>query len=561
MSSTDPEERLRRIRGSALWGAYGDALGFMTELTDRSGFQRRTRTDALESTVPWRRRIGGRFGPTVELPAGCLSDDTQLRFATSRSIRGNGVFDVEAFSSIELTVWPAYALGAGRGSLAAASSLRKRDVTWATNFFETERAVYLNGGGNGAAMRIQPHVWAASSSDPAQLLGDVLTNAVCTHGHPRGLVGAAFHALAVKHAIDHGARPGAADWRAMVKALRDLPEVVATNELLSEIWLGQWELHSKTTLADGLNVALDELSDDLDLCAALAPGDPQSQFIDAVETLGAFRPEQRGSATKTSILAAVAADLYAEKPSTGILTAAAYYGTDTDTIATMLGAILGATTSDEPPGVIADRDYVLREADRMWAVSAGRRPPSFPYPSVVNWVPPKSASDVLVSDDRDALHVAGLGPVTETGEIFATSGKGSGAWQWTTLWFGQRTLVKRRQHPNPLPQSQRVEPVEAYVQQDLLERQSGPTPPSDTAAPTKREAAERRRDAPGSTPQGRSLHEITDDVIRSGLDDEAIGAGFREVVNQPFGVENAAAYAAIIAKAVLSRRDRNRERR
>jgi hypothetical protein len=88
--------------------------------------------------VPWRRRVGGQFGVTVDLPAGAISDDTQLRLATCRSMLPDGSFDVETFSKIELPVWLAYALGAGRGSRAAATHLVRRDATWASNSLPAE---------------------------------------------------------------------------------------------------------------------------------------------------------------------------------------------------------------------------------------------------------------------------------------------------------------------------------------------------------------------------------------------------------------------------------------
>jgi len=90
------------IRNSALWAAWGDALGFPTELTDEQGVIRRVGTPIVVTPKSWRRRVGGRFGVVVELPAGAYSDDTQLRLATSRAIRGDGSFAVEAFAKIEL---------------------------------------------------------------------------------------------------------------------------------------------------------------------------------------------------------------------------------------------------------------------------------------------------------------------------------------------------------------------------------------------------------------------------------------------------------------------------
>src|SRR5438270_9294002 len=81
-------DRVLITRRSAIWAAWGDALGFPTELLpDLEYLHRRIGANRIETTVSWRRRIGGRMGVEVELPAGMYSDDTQLRLAVCRSIR------------------------------------------------------------------------------------------------------------------------------------------------------------------------------------------------------------------------------------------------------------------------------------------------------------------------------------------------------------------------------------------------------------------------------------------------------------------------------------------
>ncbi len=172
------DERIARTRNSMLWAAYGDALGFISELVDKRGLLRRTKGAPLDRLMAWTRRVGGRGGVDVELPAGCWSDDTQLRMAVSRAIGPHG-FDVESFARIELPVWPAYALGGGRASKAAAANLAKSDSPWYANAFDG----WASAGGNGAAMRIQPHVWASADLD-GDHLRDVIFDCICTHGHP-----------------------------------------------------------------------------------------------------------------------------------------------------------------------------------------------------------------------------------------------------------------------------------------------------------------------------------------------------------------------------------------
>ena len=159
-SSPTARERRGRIQRAALWAAYGDALGWISELTDSAGLRRRTGGRALTEPVAWKRRIGGRSGVTASLPQGCYSDDTQLRLATSRAIRSDG-FDVEAFAKVELPVWLSYGLGGGKSTNAAAAHLALPSSTWWRNRFKG----WTQSGGNGAAMRIQPHVWASRTPE------------------------------------------------------------------------------------------------------------------------------------------------------------------------------------------------------------------------------------------------------------------------------------------------------------------------------------------------------------------------------------------------------------
>jgi len=552
-------DRQVRIRCSALWAAYGDALGFITEGVDTAGVRRRTGAPRVEKTVPWKRRIGGKFGPTVELPAGCISDDTQLRLASSRSMRAHGTFDVETFAKIELTVWPGYALGAGKGSLEAAANLRHRDVTWATNFFSADRADYLNGGGNGAAMRVQPHVWAhGPGGDRRSLIAAVVTNAVATHGHLRGILGAVFHARCLLHAFERGAVPSPNDWDAIAAELPQVGGIAESDEVLAELWLGQWELHSGKRFADEVNLVVKEIEADLQRCREVNRAAGVGGYDDAVEALGGFPLEQRGSGTKTSILAAVAAWLFADSPLEAVIACANQLGTDTDTVATMAGAIVGAVTGEEPDGELADREYIVHEADRMWAISQGAGPPSFQYPSLVTWTPPRSASDCV--EKSDSFDVAGLGPAEPGSEEFATSGRTPGIWQWLRLWFGQRMLMKRRTRPKALASSQRVGVTQQYLAL-TSPQEAGVLPPPTPSPPKSKGAAQTLPLDDGTGPisdSSLSLHDLTDRAIASRFDPTVIGETLLALSERSDGVEASIAYVSIITKARMSRRDRER---
>jgi ADP-ribosylglycohydrolase len=594
-ATVDAAERSRRIavRRSALWAAYGDALGFITEFADSSAVQRRAGSREVTTTVPWRRRVGGQFGVEVELPAGAVSDDTQLRLATCRTMLPDGSFDVEAFSKVELVVWPAYALGAGRGSRAAAAHLGRRDSTWASNFFSTKGAEYVNGGGNGAAMRVQPHIWASGDRSSDAVLHDVLANAICTHGHARGFLGALFHASCLDLVLRQGRPPEPADWRAIVRDFPRAVDLLRDDSTVHDLWLGPWQRQSGVTLEQAVEAVAEEMSADIDALGEVRPAHGLAALRTAVEQLGVYSRDQRGSGTKTSLLAAAAAWIFVEDASAGLLACANALGTDTDTLATMAGAMLGPLTDHDPDGAVQDASYIAREADRMWAIGNSRDVPSFPFVDLLSWVPPRSQSDVVGVQDG-ALAVAGLGPAEATGEAWELPGKEAIEYEWMTLWFGQNILPRRRIEPRPLPASAVVEPDPQYVTlnlDDLPARASAQR----EAAPVRREGDRQRFRTPAPRRTGGgderqlhldsdqrqregardghpdelsavlqavadapSLHALTDVVIKSGFRPDVVGAGLLRAINgdgSERGVERGIAYASIIAKARQARRN------
>jgi ADP-ribosylglycohydrolase len=548
-SSKTSQQRRAAIRRSALWAAWGDALGFMTERANAARVRQRTGQDRVEQTKPWQRKIGGRTGPTVTLPAGCISDDTQLRLSTSRAIRGDGNFDVEPFAKIELATWPAYALGAGIGSTAAANNLKRRDATWDTNFFDTKRSNYMQCGGNGAAMRIQPHVWSATSSGVHD--ADVLVNAVVTHGHPRGILGALFYAGCLDTTMRSGSVPPPGQWAKIADETgARLVELAHDDHRLAEVWLGAWEDHSEHAFGEATSRTVGELEDALKLCA-VPTEDEKTVYARAVEALDA-RGDERGSAIKSAVLALLAAHLFQGRPEEALICCVNELWTDTDTIATMAGALLGVMASDEPEGDIADRDVIAAEADRMAAIAEGQTVPSFPYPSLVTWGSPKAQLDSVVVDG-DQLHISGLGPAGIVEEVFRDTGKTPSTWEWLRLWFGQQVLIRRRPRPGTLSESHRVQQMTSYLTDTPPPLDPGQLSMGEDAPPLRITRARTALD-------DLDLHELTEYIIDSGFDERAIGEALSMLARRPGGINDAVGFAAIIAKAIATRQDRERRR-
>ena len=119
-------------------------------------------------------------------------------------------------------------------------------------------------------------------------------------------------------------------------------------------------------------------------------------------------------------------------------------GTDTDTIATMAGALLGACgSSPEPPERPLDADYLVCEADRLAAIAAGEDVAHHPYPDILTWAAPRTQADALVRADGQ-LAVEGLGAVSEIAADPSWTARRDFAWQWVRTDFGQTLLIKRR---------------------------------------------------------------------------------------------------------------------
>lgn len=563
----EPVDAVQRVIGSALWAAAGDALGWITELADAGTVRHRLDGPGMPlSPVAWRRRIGGRFGATLPMPAGTYSDDTQLRLATSRATRGNGEFDVEAFAKIELPVWTAYSLGAGRGTSAAAANLSKSSVAWFANFYAGRGTPnYFESGGNGAAMRIQPHVWKAKPNRKAAILRDVMRDAIVTHGHPHGFCGAAFHALCLEHALSKGMVPDRNDWREFLQDMDALPQVVARDEQLRVFWLPAWEAARRTTLQNAISAEVEGALATLDKIEASFSAGGDAEYEAVLNVFGARQPDRRGAGLGTAIIAAILAWLHrATSNSAALGEAASALGTDTDTIATMTGALLGAARPEPMTWPLQDREYITEEATRLAKLASGSSGPSFSYPDLMGWEPPGNQIDA-VAELSGTLVLKGLGSAKAVTE---SQRSGEQVWQWLRLSFGQTVLTKRRVKPreanlNDIP----AERVPSADEGSLFARLPRPTTAREDSA--RRSVPRAANPAPPlSSPKdahasrflvvNETLDELTDRVIRSDFDSRIIGDALIYLAQTDGGVERCVAFSAIIAKAVSARQRRGR---
>ncbi|HIH2750498.1 ADP-ribosylglycohydrolase family protein [Burkholderia aenigmatica] len=560
------DQNIEAIQCSALWAAYGDALGFMTELADRSMVRKRTGVDTVLNLRPWKRRIGGRFGIEAPLPVGAYSDDTQLRLATARAIQGDGHFDVEAFSKVELPVWLSYALGAGRATTMAASNLARRDTQWFANFYEEKGVSYVSSGGNGAAMRIQPHVWASRSpSVPSSYLTEVIQNAICTHGHPRAVAGAVFHAACLGRAMTRLSPLSMGDLIEAVESVSDIPLAIQRDNYLRDFWLPRWEEEANKSVDDAYRDVTHELGRLLDRVNDWMSRAPLAPYAELVELLGLDENSTRGSGTATAVAASAMSILLKDrKPDEILFEIVNTLGTDTDSIGTMAGALIGAVIQAPPPELPQDADWIVRDAQRLFEISRRKSVGSFGYPSLLGWEPPRTALDSVVADGN-ALFVTALGranPIDPPLEV--PSSKGAYGYQWIGLEFGQTALVKRRlssAERQPAMPRQGELLARTPVSPEQPSRKTERAPAKDTLISEATVVLEKDR-ATSSGPardgdDNLDLDILTAEAIQSQFDSRIIGEHIRALAEGAHPVDRSIAYVAIIAKALVARRRRN----
>ncbi len=552
--------RCARTRRSALWAAYGDALGWISELTDARGLKQRTGGAPLCRPIAWTRRIGGRSGVTTLLPEGCYSDDSQLRLATGRAIGLNG-FDVEAFAKVELPVWLSYGLGGGKSTSAAAANLSRPSVPWFANTFKG----WSNSGGNGAAMRIQPHVWATSAlDDPESYLPDVVRNSICTHSHPIGLLGSVLHALTLAHAMTTGRQPSVDELLKATKIAARLPEIMQRDTEVGSYWRGAFERESGA-FDDAWGRAIEECKDAVGVAGrSVSNANATDRYAALVERLKLRDPARRGSGMLTAI-ASVGLLWCEADPEKAMRLAANEVGTDTDTIASMAGALVGVAADLEPPNDVLDAALFRSEADRLTKIACGGHTETrrHPYPDLLHWSPPRRRADTLVRTRDGSLYVRGLGPAQIVSDA-ESSPRGDFLWQWIILESGQSLLIKRRADLEFMDDDVGTPPAQGSLFPTSIRGVEQLPPVADQQSAETEVPSEMTRSEDLSAISKRDssldLQLALDYMIEHKDNDRSLGAALRRVVDKGTPGQIAAFIAALVDELLKSKKVRQERR-
>lgn len=330
MSEIIPTQ-IEKCRGAILATAIGDALGWPNEPRSRN---RSKKLKNFDNFIEWKRSsFVPRWHDEVILP-GEYSDDTQLMLSIARSIIAG---DWENFfAEKELPFWLNYERGGGGALLKATRAYKEGVFPWEHKYART----YFNAGGNGATMRILPHVIAtANAADISSLMIDVIRDTRITHGHPRAFLGTTCYAYALNYLLK---KETILEYGELVEAVIDGQNVWADDlniEFFRE-WIDLSNQYTEYDFIEEWNKTRSRMIRQLEFIKMSLNKGLILDDIKILEELECFG--SAGGAGDVAILASIyLASRYANNPSTGIKISAFTVGMDTDTIASITGGLLG----------------------------------------------------------------------------------------------------------------------------------------------------------------------------------------------------------------------------
>jgi len=330
MSTVIPTQ-IEKCKGAMLATAIGDALGWPNEPRSKN---RAKKPKVVDHFVEWTRSSNNPRWHDEKILPGEYSDDTQMTLSVARSIIAG---DWEKFlAEKEIPFWLNYERGGGGALLKAAKSCKEGFLLWQSIYTRD----YFNAGGNGATMRILPHVIAATKTpNTAKLMMDVVKDTLITHGHPRAFLGATCYAYALDYLLR---KETVLEYGELVTAVIDGQNDWGIN-LNSDVF-GKWlsiaqQHHEYDFYTEWENTRAHMVKQlefiRLSLKKGLILDD--TKVLTDLECFG-----KANGAGDVAVLAAIyLASRYANIPSLGIKVPAFSFGTDTDTIASITGGLVG----------------------------------------------------------------------------------------------------------------------------------------------------------------------------------------------------------------------------
>ncbi|KAA3637505.1 MAG: ADP-ribosylglycohydrolase family protein [Bacteroidetes bacterium] len=374
-----------KYKGSIKLAAIGDALGWITEFEKSTdSLKTKYKTEYISNFYEWKKSVGGRFNGYVDyLEKGSYSDDTQLLLSVARAIKTDGSVDHDYFSKIELPNWLLYSRGAGRTIKNAARKIVRKSAKWNQNFFSFKAGKvivdYRESGANGAAMRILP-IALANFGDIDKIKEEIFANSIVTHGHPRAIIGAILYGYSIDTILKF--RPENFTYETFLtelgKGIHNKLSIPFLDKPRFKAWESEWDKKAKYPFRELFTLTLDETQQYLRDAYKLLTNKSKDNI--ALEKLGCFNPDTKGSGISTVIAGIYFCCKYLHEPIKAIEQAVNSIGTDTDSIAAFAGGLVGALHGDNIiPGrfnKVQDFDYLEKVAIRLLEISEGRAKPN-----------------------------------------------------------------------------------------------------------------------------------------------------------------------------------------
>lgn len=348
MSTVIPTQREKCI-GAMLTTAIGDALGWPNEPRSKN---RTKNPKVVDHFVDWTRSSNNPRWHDEKILSGEYSDDTQLTLSVARSIIAG---DWEKFfAEKELPFWLNYERGGGGALLKAAKSCKEGGLLWQSNYTRD----YFNAGGNGATMRILPHIIAAADKpNTANLMMNVIRDTLITHGHPRAFLGATCYAYALDYllrketVLEYGELVtavinGQNDWGASLN-----PDIFGE-------WISRAQQHREYDFFMEWENTRAHMIKQLEFIRISLKKGLILDDISVLTDLECFG-KANGAGDVAALAAIYLASKYANNPSLGVKVPAFLFGADTDTIASITGGLLGMLSGTNwiPPEWKAVQDF------------------------------------------------------------------------------------------------------------------------------------------------------------------------------------------------------------
>lgn len=395
--------------GAMLGAAFGDALGWPNERIAKSNASQQTQgrlhdfKGRLHDFKRWTRRSGGRFFPHEEIiEEGEYSDDTQLILCLSRSLQ-KGERWWEHFTQVELPFWSVYERGGGGATKRAVESWLDGVMPWSSSRKPQDVKRYYDAGGNGVAMRSLPHVLLLGDMEFPKVATNIFLDGIATHGHPRALLGALAYGFALWAAFRKDSKLAYGELVEELIKNVDLWSALPVTPSIPPEWRSQAEksLQNYMKLWESTKA---EVMEYLEVCRAELSKGALSLDDDVLNKLQCFNSKISGAGTVAAIASVYLASRHAADPINGVVKAAFAIGSDTDTIASMSGGLLGCINgSDWLSPVkqgIQDAAYIEKNAFRLANGHIDDKPTHevFKRSLLKNWI-----DDVVIAPDSSEV--------------------------------------------------------------------------------------------------------------------------------------------------------------